>query len=290
MARRADPDLNGRVAKRFRNRCAVCDFSLAPALAIHHRIPVEFGGTNSARNLIDVCSNCHRLIHYFGADIRRLNAAHKALEVEYSPSAVGRLRRLAKAVQVARLRITRNKNIVPGSPALDVALEEVVERNGLSEKRAQLLARVVALVTSKIPRLARPLLSYRIPHRGKYFAINCTNYLLFRAPSYSDGGVRQHWDLFLILPGRTRKLSSQTIRDRDVVYAFDRFDCVIVGLSFENILAFNASDWREFRTACIKTARAVPSRGWSSNVVLPGKARSNRRIETDRDAAAHAER
>lgn len=268
MARQAvDPDLSARVAKRSRNRCAVCNFSLTPALAIHHRTPIEFGGTDSARNLTQVCGNCHRLIHYFGADIRRLKATRKALAKELSGSAVARLAHLAKAIHLARHRVTTNKNIVPGSPAFDVALEEVATRNGLSERRARLLARVATLVTSKIPRVARPLLSYRIPHRGKYFAINCTNYLLFRTPSYSDGGVRQHWDIFLILPAGTRKLSCRTIRDRDVVFHFDRFDCVNVGLSFEDVLAFNASDWRDFRTACTKAATALQSRRWSSTVV-----------------------
>lgn len=266
-----DAKLSARVANRSGDRCAVCEFSLGPALAIHHRIPVEFGGTDSPSNLVLVCGNCHRLIHYFGADTRRLKDARTHLDAEYSGAAVARLAHLARSVYSARQRVIKNENIVPGSPAFDKALEQVGVRNALSENRTRMLARAARLVSRKIPRIARPLVAYRIPHRAKYFAINCTNYLLFRSPSYSDGGVRQHWDVYLILPRGTGKLSFRAIRDRDIVHQFERFDCDNVGLSFEDLLKFNASDWREFRTACTKAATAPASRAWSSNVAPPSK-------------------
>lgn len=54
------------VYRRDGFRCALCDDSRY--LQIHHCVPRSQGGTNSAHNLITLCSDCHALAH--GVNLR----------------------------------------------------------------------------------------------------------------------------------------------------------------------------------------------------------------------------
>ena len=46
-------------------KCFVCDFDFSDLLHIHHKVRLVDGGSNEIENLVLLCPNCHRLIHYF---------------------------------------------------------------------------------------------------------------------------------------------------------------------------------------------------------------------------------
>ena len=43
-------------------RCAFCQETQQYALELHHIIPQRYGGPDEARNLVTVCSNCHKVL------------------------------------------------------------------------------------------------------------------------------------------------------------------------------------------------------------------------------------
>ena len=45
-------------------KCEKCGWGLVPeVLEIHHKLPRQFGGTDSPDNLIVLCPNCHAITH-----------------------------------------------------------------------------------------------------------------------------------------------------------------------------------------------------------------------------------
>ena len=45
------------------SKCLVCEIDNNFLLCVHHIVAVADGGTNSPKNLMVLCHNCHRLIH-----------------------------------------------------------------------------------------------------------------------------------------------------------------------------------------------------------------------------------
>lgn len=44
--------------------CSICGFAFQPILQIHHVLPISQWGNNSDGNVICVCPNCHKTLHY----------------------------------------------------------------------------------------------------------------------------------------------------------------------------------------------------------------------------------
>ena len=43
--------------------CDICGFQVIPVLQVHHKRPVEAGGSNDLRNYAVLCPNCHTMLH-----------------------------------------------------------------------------------------------------------------------------------------------------------------------------------------------------------------------------------
>ncbi len=57
------PGLRRRILARDGHRCRAKGCGGASFLEVHHVVPREAGGKNTAENLITLCSRCHRLVH-----------------------------------------------------------------------------------------------------------------------------------------------------------------------------------------------------------------------------------
>ena len=83
-------------------RCMVCGVTARPVLAAHHVVPVALGGSDSLRNLVTLCSNCHRGVHWLASGDRVLEA--HAYGLGGSPAERKHLRKLAARIRTRRLR------------------------------------------------------------------------------------------------------------------------------------------------------------------------------------------
>lgn len=45
------------------NKCSLCGFGVIQVLQVHHKKPVESGGSNDLRNYAVLCPNCHKMVH-----------------------------------------------------------------------------------------------------------------------------------------------------------------------------------------------------------------------------------
>ena len=61
------------VLKRDGTKCKACGIAARPVLATHHVIPVELGGKDSLANLVALCANCHRSVHWLAVGDRTLH-------------------------------------------------------------------------------------------------------------------------------------------------------------------------------------------------------------------------
>ena len=43
--------------------CDLCGFPVIPVLQVHHKRPVDAGGSNDLRNYAMLCPNCHVMLH-----------------------------------------------------------------------------------------------------------------------------------------------------------------------------------------------------------------------------------
>ncbi len=256
-----ESDLRKAVTRRDSDCCTVCGFRVPGALTVHHRTPVEFGGTDVLKNLAVLCTRCHSLAHFFGAEPSRFQSHGKHLRGFYTAAAVRRLRNLAKSIAAARRRTHANNRVVPGAVSLAEAVNRISRRHNFSAEREQTLRKVLDRVVKKIPRAVRRTLSYRLVRGNKFLSISSTNYLVFRTPAYDDHGERFHFDAWIMWPLGTRR----TKKERR---GFARFACINIGVEYSEILNFTRSDWAEFKTACLKAATAPPGPQRSSNIVL----------------------
>ncbi len=69
------PALRREVLERDGHRCRVAGCRSTRFLAVHHVVPRQTGGPNSAENLVALCGSCHRAIHQLGARARAGAAA-----------------------------------------------------------------------------------------------------------------------------------------------------------------------------------------------------------------------
>jgi len=266
--------LKQRVFKKYDRRCYVCGFSIDIALRVHHIIPVSLGGTDEMENLVLLCPNCHALVHrcsskrFVGKDISSLLAS------EYEQGAIKRVVRLSQEVREAKRRIKRNSNMWsaknPNSQCpytAEEAIASVAQRNKYSDGKRRQLREVFLLTLSHIPRELRTACSYRLLKRGSYISINLMNYLLYRSPGYGDLGGKPEYECFLIFTGDLRGRFDAF--DERNVFNFSYFDCVNLGLSFDEVLVLSDAEWGDFSRACWMASEARKSRNWVSNILVP---------------------
>jgi 5-methylcytosine-specific restriction endonuclease McrA len=65
------PKTRREVLQRDRHRCQTPGCRNTRFLELHHKRPVNKGGTNDPANLVTLCAACHRLVHESGLDVAR---------------------------------------------------------------------------------------------------------------------------------------------------------------------------------------------------------------------------
>ena len=82
------------------------------------------------------------------------------------------------------------------------------------------------------------------------------NYLLFRAPAYTDKGGKPAYDFFLIYPTSMR---GQLVRGINVGKRFDfqfaHFQCINIGMYLKDVSSLSEQHWNLYRQACLMAAK-----------------------------------
>ena len=125
-----DVAVMSRVFRRDRNQCQACGLALRPILAIHHVIPVWLGGSDSMDNLVTLCGNCHKSVHWLSAGDRSVKGAH-GYGLGQSVTITRKLLKLARRIRLHRLRNIGPDHVLKGSVSLETAFDAVARRNGL---------------------------------------------------------------------------------------------------------------------------------------------------------------
>jgi HNH endonuclease len=256
-----------RVFRRDRNQCQVCGRSARAVRAIHHVIPVWPGGTDSMANLVTLCANCHRSVHWLSAGDRSVNAHGYGLGE--SATITRNLLKLARRIRRRRLREVGQDRVLKTSVSLETAFAAVARRNGLSPSEGRFFERCVRKALRAISPPDLRQCSVRLPRGERFISINANNYLALRAPAWSDEGYRLDSDILLIWPEKIPPSFSSLSEFRDVVSGrFKLIPYVNLPLTWDGCLALSSRDWRIFRNACNQALTLVRTRRWPSNVIV----------------------
>ena len=85
-------------------RCVACGFDLQCALAAHHRLPRDLGGRDTPSNLVTLCANCHKAVHWLAVEGRQHGQEADRARRLYPPTAFAKLIDLAEAIRARRDR------------------------------------------------------------------------------------------------------------------------------------------------------------------------------------------
>jgi predicted restriction endonuclease len=89
--------LAGKLKLLYQGKCQICNFTFEKKNGenyseIHHIVPLGEKGSDEIKNIIVLCANCHRLIHYdkaiwkgYGENIRYIETNGQLKEVKYKP-------------------------------------------------------------------------------------------------------------------------------------------------------------------------------------------------------------
>ncbi len=263
------PELKKLIYSKYADKCYVCDYTIKAALRVHHIIPREFGGKDDIDNFVLLCSNCHTLTHYYSSQRYQNKEIKNVLKAQLKEDAIKRLEGLILKVQNARRAIAENGNVWTAREpyTIDKAIEVISRKNKFEQSQRNQLSQVIGIVLHKIPTEIRGKCSYRLLKEGKYLSINLMNYLLFRTPAYGDFAESPKFDCYLTFPKEKIPDELKPIEKRDV-FLFEHFDCVNIGLSYDETLDLDSTDWSFFQNACRMAQIARRSREWISNVTL----------------------
>lgn len=261
------PELKKDIYSKYANKCYVCNYSIVPALRVHHIIPREFGGNNNFENFVLLCSNCHTLVHFFSSTKYQNKEIKKYIEPQLNEDAINRLKELTIKAQNARQKIMENGNLWVASKPYTVneAVEIMSVRNKLDDIESNLLSQVIKKVLQNMPSTVCGACSFRLLKDGKYLSVNLDNYLLFRTPGYGDFAEKPQFDCLMTFPKDKVPDKLKPIENRDV-WLFSHLDCVNVGLSFSEALKLDEADWSLFKDACQMAQSARKTRTWISNI------------------------
>ncbi|MGQ0735067.1 MAG: HNH endonuclease [Acidobacteriota bacterium] len=263
-------------------RCVACGFNLQCALAAHHRLPLELGGRDTISNLVTLCANCHKAVHWFAVEKREKGTEADKARSLYAAPAFAKLIDLAETIRERRIRTKGAGNSwleekdAAGKMPLEEALTRIARRNHLDGAQTTMLRQV----TNEVLRhLGSPLpdgCAVRVVQRGRFLSINAGNILLFRTPGRWDGvdgaAKQAENDVLLIWPEHTRLSVLSTREWRRIEEGegtFAALPCFNLPLDFRRVLEMNASDWRTFKKSCLDALRLGKGRRWVSNVDLP---------------------
>lgn len=151
--------------------------------------------------------------------------------------------------------------------SLEDAISAVVQNNDYGADEQRILAQVIRRAVHEIPEGMAHKCSFRLLKSGKYISVNMMNYLLFRAPAYTDSGGNPTFHFYLIYPSsmRGQELVPGVGVDARANFQFAHFGCINVGLYFSEFSSLNQQHWDLFEKACRMAAAARKSREWDSN-------------------------
>src|SRR5581483_998488 len=198
-----DVALMSRVFRRDQNQCQACGLSARAVLAIHHVIPVWLGGSDSVANLITLCANCHKSVHWLSTGDRSIGGHGYGLG--QSVTITRKLLRLARRIRRRRLReVGEDLVLKTSSVSLGTAFGAVARRNGLSPSERRLCERCFCKAFRAMSPTDLRLCSVRLPRGERFISINANNYLAVRAPAWSDEKYRLDEDILLIWPQKIK--------------------------------------------------------------------------------------
>jgi len=259
-------DLVPKALRRDGKRCQACGTSARPVLAVHHIIPVTLGGRDVLRNLITLCANCHRIVHWLATGDRSLES--NALGLAESLAQKRHLLTLARRIRRRRLRVVGPDLRLTTSIPLETAMNAVIRRNGLVDNEADFFTRCLKRGLRKIAASDRNKCSVRRVRESKFISVNANNHLVLRAPAWSDRGKRYEEDIILVWPhGVKPSILSPTDYRRAASGRFKLIPCINLYLRWEECMALSSDDWELFRKACHE-AFTPPTRRRTSNVIL----------------------
>jgi hypothetical protein len=262
-------DLVPKALRRDRTRCQACGIPAKPVLAVHHVIPVTLGGRDALTNLITLCANCHRTVHWLATGDRSVEAHAYGL----GGSSTHRKRLLALA---RRIRHRRQRIVGPGlklttSVSLNEALNAVIQRNGLDALEAVLMRRCFTKALRAMAARDRKACSVRHVRGSRFLSVNANNHLVIRAPAWSDRKERYEEDIILAWPKAIRPsiMSGSKFRREGPGAGYKLVPHIgNLYLTWDECLRLSKRDWKLFREACHDALTFARSRRWTSNVTL----------------------
>lgn len=260
-------ELGTKALRRDRMRCRACGIPAKPVLAVHHIIPISFGGRDVLGNLTTLCANCHRIVHWLATGDRSVEA--HAYGLGRSADHRRKLLRLARRIRSRRLRVVGPGLTLTTSVPLHEAIGAVIQRNGLDRNEAALMNRCFKRALYAMAARDRKACSVRHNRRSEFISVNANNHLVIRTPAWNDlGSKRSNGDIILIWPKGVRPSIMSASRFRSASpWEFKLIPCVGLWLTWDECLSLSKHDWKVFRKACHDAFTPATGRR-TSNVIL----------------------
>lgn len=268
-----DSRLVKKVHSKYKEKCAVCGFSVATVLRIHHVVPVSLGGRDLLSNAILLCPNCHGIVHYFSSDNSYKFNLSRFLSKHYTKQSIKNIIQLLKRIQEAKAAIKKEGNTgkhrsprIRSPYTIDKAVLRVAIHNKFTPERVYKFKAALSLILKHIPATIRRHCSYRLLRKGDCISINLMNYLLYRSPAYGDLGSKPRYDCYITFTPHILQLTPKWRRRK--VYEFAYFDAICLGLSLDEVIALSSTQWNDFKEGCIRASQARRSRDWISTIEI----------------------
>lgn len=265
--------LKKEIFAKYGNKCYICRYSLKPTFCAHHIIPVSLGGKDDIDNFVLLCSNCHTLVHFYSSKRYRDKGIRHYLNSELTEEAIEKLKGFIEKVQNVKREIENNKNLwTTKKPyTFDEAINIVSHKNKFTDYQRKLLSKAFKIVLENLPKSIVQKCSYRLLKKGRYISINLMNYLLFRTPAYGDFGEKPKFDSYIIFPNNISNVKFVRDVESRIAFNFKYFNCINLGLSYNELLKFIRNEWNLFRESCEMAHNARKTRNWVSNIDITAK-------------------
>jgi hypothetical protein len=211
-------------------------------------IPLELGGPHTLANLVTLCANCHRCVHWLGTADRSVCAHAYGL----GPTAAVRrsLLGLARRIRARRLKVVGTSGMMSTAVPLETALDAVVAGNGYRHDEARLLRRCFGRAWRAMSPNDRSACSVRLVRHARFLSVSANNHLALRVPAWTDEGVRDEADIALIWPSAAPpSIWPWEKFKRESPGRFKLIPYTNLWLTWDECLALTSSDWQVFRKA-----------------------------------------